>query len=1309
MKRLSLLAILFAFCCSASAAVVKNYDPSILTSNLFTDIVRDRNGYLWIATEYGLNKFDGANVTTYYSDNGDGAELYSNRVNRLYAPHTASQPVLWLMMHSVVQYYDPAVDAFRTVDLSPIADPAVTYVHTVRGLSHRGEPSPGAESPWLYSRGSGFWQITPAEQGYTVLPVTEVNRVLQDVDVRHFRQDAKGRIWCLTTDHGLVVYYPGERRYRSFPELQYLQDLTIVSGVAYISDYTAVYRYDDTAERMVEVLHHGAHRITPGQHNEAGVATSIVLGTNRHGVISYSLGDGRVEQWLDGQDVSALYTDGNSTIWAGAFRDGISRIELRDEAADYIPIAANYSNGGPLYTALATDDGLIYMGQENNGMRPVDRTGRQIGPTLLPGLTVSALLTATDGTVYIGTTTRGVFRLRMQDGHQTTPVHIDGLDKKIKHMVEAPDGTIYIAVMEYGIRMIRRGSATVDTVPGYRTDNPYANRLALDRDGILWVGHYGGWDCYDIRSGQMTSPMPDATDCPNLTVYDMQIRYPDNRKVIYFATNKGLVVLDDHARTYTMTDGLPNNVICSILPDHNGHFWLSTFLGIACVDPDRLGHPGAITGYYQGNGLRAKSYCRSGGVVLPSGELLFADDKGLTIVRPEQMEGKPFSRPFVLSNLYISNQRVTPRLRSHGRPVISGPVDAVREIRVSYLDNLLTMQFATLDGRDPNNICYEYRLARDNAATWQSTPAGVNTISFNHLGYGRNVLLVRAHDGNEYATPQRWTIYVTPPFYLRWFSIVLYVCLLVFAVLYGVYRYHRRQERMLRTAKLKFFVDMSHELRSPLTLIKSPLDKMLARADLPSELRGELETMRHNTNRLLRVATEILSLERIENGHTSLHPENCMVGEWLTAIVRAHRPLAEDRGIQLHLSGAKQAPCCALDVAEMEKVVTNLLGNAIKFTPDGGEVLVRCSADAQQLYIEVLDTGSGINEKEVTRLFERFYQSAQTDTAHRIGFGVGLNLANRIVRLHGGTLTAKNRTDSSGSVFTITLPLATLPVASSPLASSPSGAPRIMVVDDDAHICRYLRTELSDRYQVETFTDAETCWKQILRHQPALLISDIRMPGVDGYELLSRIRRNAETTALPVILLTNATESAAHIRGLQSGAEQYVDKPFNILELRAIIDNLLARQLRLRGKFSGQRDQEEKIEHVEKEGNDEQLMARVMQVINRHLDNFELSVEMLADEVGLSRAQLQRRIKEITGTGVGTFIREIRLRQAAELLRRGDINIAQVAYSVGFTAPNIFSTAFRKYFGLSPKEYMEAATKNEVNETNPTVSSPEKQ
>ena len=480
----------------------------------------------------------------------------------------------------------------------------------------------------------------------------------------------------------------------------------------------------------------------------------------------------------------------------------------------------------------------------------------------------------------------------------------------------------------------------------------------------------------------------------------------------------------------------------------------------------------------------------------------------------------------------------------------------------------------------------------------------------------------------------------------------------------------------------------------------SPLHKLLKR-DFDSDTKSDLKTIEHNAQRVQNLVNQILDIRKIDKQQMKLQCQETDIVQYVGNILKSYEYTAKERGMKFSYQPEVDQLKVWLDRTALDKVVDNLLSNAFKYTYDGGEIEVRVGEGPHHTAeLQVIDNGMGIRG-DVHRIFDRFYQGSSSRSLHIEGTGIGLNLCKMMVEMHHGTIEAANREDTQGSIFTVRLPLGNSHLTAEEIlvpqekATKPKSQSnyRVLIVDDDAEIGHYISQELGSYYHITSATSAREALRELLGAEPEkqydLVVSDVMMPEMDGFTFLRMVKTNMNLSHIPVVMLTSKSDVANRLEGLEKGADAFLAKPFDMDELHVVINNLISKNLRLKGKFSGVQQQKDKVEEKQVKGNDEALMERIMNVVNQHLDDSDFNVEMLTKEVGISRAQLHRKMKEMTGLPVSEFIRNIRLEQAVRLLEEQKINVTQVAYAVGFSNLAHFSTVFRKQFGVSPSEYVE--------------------
>ena len=614
------------------------------------------------------------------------------------------------------------------------------------------------------------------------------------------------------------------------------------------------------------------------------------------------------------------------------------------------------------------------------------------------------------------------------------------------------------------------------------------------------------------------------------------------------------------------------------------------------------------------------------------------------------------------------------------------------------METELTLEFSLLDFNNPRGLVFEYCVGN---GAWVQNPQGINVIQLSHLQPGTYPIQVRARAGDLCSAVKTITIEVTPPWYRTTWAYCLYLLALAAIVSLMILGYRRRANRQMDEEKMKFLINATHDIRSPLTIILSALKKV------KGEGNPAVDTIEHNAQRILNLVNQILDVRKIDKQQMHLHCQQTDIVAFTEGICRMFDFPAKERGIHFAFNHEGLDRLDAwIDRTQFDKVISNLLSNAFKYSNDDGNVTVDLKSveNQERLELSVSDNGVGIDEDSLKHIFDRFYQGSNSRRMHIDGTGIGLNLCKMIVAMHHGTIEAHNRTDEKGAVFTVRLPLGKAHLKPEEIdvqkemvqqtrAKTSSSKYRVLIVDDDLEMARYVSTELGRYYHFGICPNGKEGLKELLTNEYDVVVSDVMMPEMDGFTMLRMVKTNINISHIPVIMLTSKADVANRLEGLERGADAFLAKPFDMEELHMVIENLVQSRLRLKGKYSGaQQAQAEKVEQPEVRGNDEVLMERIMKAINKNIADSDFNVERLTQEVGISRVQLHRKMKELTGISTSEFIRNIRLEQAARLLKEQKINVTQVAYTVGFSNLAHFSTIFRKHFGVAPSEYAERET-----------------
>jgi len=632
----------------------------------------------------------------------------------------------------------------------------------------------------------------------------------------------------------------------------------------------------------------------------------------------------------------------------------------------------------------------------------------------------------------------------------------------------------------------------------------------------------------------------------------------------------------------------------------------------------------------------------------------------------------------------------------------------------------------------PERISYSYTF---NSNTWVNLQSGVNRISFSELTPGIYHFQVKARDYNSYSEIKKLTIIISPPWYVSWWAKTIYcltaVIITIFIIVQIRQRYRARQEMLehihaeqLNEAKLQFFINISHEIRTPMSLIISPLQKLMA-TDYDTERQQSYNIIYRNAERLLRLVNQLMDIRKIDKGQMQLKFQETDIVSFIQDLHYTFAYQANTKHIKLDFHSEVKELKAWIDPKNFDKVILNILSNAFKFTPENGNIQIRlCTGNdpnaaekalSRYFEISIEDDGIGINETELERIFDRFYQIRNSQNNSNIGTGIGLHLTRSLVELHHGSITVENNQGTPGCRFIVRLPLGkehlkpedidnsavkqdsvhittalpTTPLIETPPKTHSKSKYRVLIVEDDDEIRRYVCQELGRDFHMQECRNGKEAFTYILKKTPDLIISDIMMPEMDGMTLCSKVKQNINTNHIPVILLTAKSREEDNLEGLSIGADAYITKPFSIEILRQSTFNLIKSRERLRNNFQGSQTQKERMQELEIESPDERLLDRIMKVINDNIANPELNVEMVAETVGISRVHLHRKLKELTNQSTRDLIRNLRLKQAATLLAKKRQSINEVAALTGFTNVAYFSTAFKELYGMTPTAYME--------------------
>ena len=802
--------------------------------------------------------------------------------------------------------------------------------------------------------------------------------------------------------------------------------------------------------------------------------------------------------------------------------------------------------------------------------------------------------------------------------------------------------------------------------------------------------------------------------------------YKDSRGLVWIATREGLNVYD--TRRHMFLDLSPvaeakGNFIAAITEDQERNMWVSTSRKVIRVTVASDGKGSYLfdsRAYNSEDGLQNCDFNQRSIKTLHNGIIAIGGLYGVNIFAPDHIRYNKMLPNVMFTGLSLFDEAVKVGQSYGGRVLIEKELNDVENVEFDYKQNIFSVSFASDNYNLPEKTQYMYKLEGFNN-DWLTLPVGVHNVTFTNLAPGKYVLRVKAINSDGYVGIKEATlgIVVNPPFWMSWWAYLLYAAGLVVVLFLARYRMLKREREKfhlqqienevakneeINNMKFRFFTNVSHELRTPLTLIISPLEGMLK--ETTDELQStRLQLMYRNAQRLLHLVNQLLDFRK---GEMSTHQLSLSEGDiisYVHSVCNSFLLMADKKHIQFSFFSGIDTFSMAFDADKVGKIVMNLLSNAFKFTPEGGRVTVmieHVAGTPDMLEIKIADTGIGISDVDKEHIFERFYQADHKGVEETTGNGIGLSLVRDFVTLHEGEVKVFDNI-GTGSVFVIQFPVKHVEtqVQLPPETGISIGEeedkeikeeterkdfPLLLIVDDNEDFRIFMRYSLELQYRVKLAVNGNEAWEMMQEELPDLVISDVMMPQMDGNELCRLIKQDKRTAHIPVILLTARQNTEAKLEGLQTGADDYVTKPFNmtilVLRIRKLIE--LSRYHRVTQGMIDPAPSEIVITSL-----DEKLIEKAIKYVEDNMSRTELSVEELSRELGMSRVHLYKKLLQITGKTPIEFIRVIRLKRAAQLLRESQLHVSEVAFEVGFNNPKYFSRYFKDEFGVLPSVYQE--------------------
>ena len=1319
-----------------------------LSQNNIRDMLQDKKGFMWFATQDGLNRYDGYRFTVYRNEpnnkhslsvsgtqvlceesetvlwvgtieDGGGlnrfhtdterAEIFrhdpanpqSISDNNITALHIDPAGQLWVGTFGGLNRYDARRKTFRRFGQSPANTNRVNINHITSLMTDR------QGQLWVGTLG-GLFRFTPQTGQFTPipLPANAGNGPIQPA-INRVYADRAGTIWVCTADDGLFRLRPDGQE-------------------------PMQYRFKATNARSLS--HNRVFDVREDRRGQFWVATQNglnVLNRNTGLFTRHYAQPGDKHGLLDNR-IGQIYEDREGVLW---FVDpNINRYDPRRQLIQsYYPIPGDPRSLKWGAAGIAEDaEGRVWAGDWSpTGLKRLDRkTGiltyfphdpanpNSVADFVVPNLWMDP------GTLWAGTK-NGLSRLDIKTGRFTnyrhdpanpySPGHTDVRfvyrDRPGRLWVGTGNSLDWLDEQTSRFYHLRHDPSNPKTLSGN-----HISYLFEDSRHTFWVGTFGsGLHTLDRKTGQFTryrwNP-GDSTSQFNESIYCIT---EDKTGNIWLGGPRGMSRLDQKTgrfRHYTTQDGLPNVVVMGILVDDHNRLWVSTNRGIARLDQ----RTGQFAYFTPADGLPGWEFNGYGFHKNPrTGEFFFGGTDGLTIFHPDSIGNNRYVPPMFITGLrrFVSD--------GAGLRAVTESVLSRTDISLPHDAGPVTIEFAALSYSNPVKNSYTYQLQ---GFSNQWIPLGTKPeVTLAGLSPGTYTLQVKGANGDGFwnETPAQFTITILPPWWQTGWAWLGYA-LLVGIGLWIARRTIVNRERLradlrvkqteaeslreLDGMKSRFFANLSHEFRTPLALISGIVQKRLARLSPSDDTRTDYGLIARQANRLLQLINQLLDLSRLEARQLHPHVQPGNLTALLRALAGSFESLAQSKEVTYRYALPLHSLWAAFDADKVEKIVTNLLGNAVKFTPAGGQIAFTADRSETTIRLVVQDTGIGIASEHLPRIFDRFYQADPTATRTYEGAGIGLALTNELVQLLGGSIAVDSQL-GIGSTFTVSLPLTlAAPPEQAPesAAKEDEGNPQstplpqliaaksrkqsaetVLLIEDNTDLRQFIHQCLAPHYTVLEAVDGLAGLHRAMETIPDLIISDVMMPGLDGLTLCGRLKSDERTSHIPVILLTAKADTDSKLTGLDHGADDYLTKPFQLDELQARIRNLIRQRQQLRERFS--RHLTVQPADVTVTSADERFLQRALALVEKNMSNSDFDVDVFSREMALSRTQLYRKLSALTDQAPTDFIRQMRLRRAADLLRQQHGNVSEIALQVGFNSLNYFTRCFREEFGQTPSEY----------------------
>ncbi|MDP9081895.1 MAG: ATP-binding protein [Bacteroidota bacterium] len=1345
-----------------------------LSHNNVTSIFKDNKGFMWFGTLSGLNRYDGYKFKVFKHSVSDTSSLDDDYiVNIINGPENK----LWIETRNGFNIYDPATEKFCHNIVGYLQSIAIPdrflsaikkdrdgnfwFLHRYLGV-YRYNPQTKKTIHLTHSATdtasiSGNAVSDVAQDSAGNFWLTYRSGVMERMDPKTLR---------VTYRSHMFNKLPGELNssYKIFIDKQ--DDIwafvpTYSAGVYFINVKKGIFKHIDKGNDQSHLNTDVVSSVIQDDKNRIWIAT------DHGGVNLLNKQDFKMQFLLNREDdsktigqnsITLLYKDNTGIVWVGTYKKGVGYYHesiikfplYTHHLAD--PFSERQSLSFGDVNSFAEDKtGNIWIGANGGGLIYFDRkkgTFRTYlhdanNPNSLTNNVIVCMFIDHEQKLWIGTYFGGLdcfdgrtFKHYKHDDSRAGSISED----RICAITENSDHQLLVGTLSAGFNVFNSCTQTFSHYIYHQGDNAiqsnYVSRILEDKRKNLWIVTSYGLDVLMKETNRFIHYVHDEKNSNSLINNSTNNIMEDMDGLIWISTHEGISIFDHKTGKFTnisKQDGLPDNAVIDLQEYDRNNVWVSTPNGLSNIIVDRSGKAlkFRFVNYNETEGLQGREFTENSSLKTRDGELLFGGGNGFNMFRPSNINTNKNQPNLIFTDLQVFNQSLSVGEKVNGRVILPESITGLKSLNLKYNDNVFSIEFAALNYFNPDKIKYQYMMEGFDKG-WITADSKIRKATYTNLDAGDYTFKVRATDNENWNNKElRLHISILPPFWKTIWAYILYAILILSILLYlrrrGINKIrqqfsiekereeaHRMHE--LDLMKIKFFTNVSHEFRTPLSLIMAPVDRILKQINEP-EIQRQLLLVNRNAKRLLNLVNQLLDFRKMEYQELKLHERNGEIIGFIKELSYAFTDIADQKNIRFIFDTEIESFYAAFDHDKIERILFNLLSNAYKFTHEGGQVSVLLNlvntteADEQQLEIRVIDTGIGIAEDKRDKIFDPFFQNDIPGSMLNQGSGIGLSITREFVKLHHGEIFVESEFNQ-GSCFTVLLPLHEVDrkiFTDVPVQLNHAGEfttdpvlqkngiekenrdvkkPTVLLVEDNDDFRFYIKDNLKSAFNIIEAENGKRGWQKALAQHPNLIVSDISMPEMNGIDLCMKIKNDKRTSHIPVILLTALIGEEQQLKGLETGASDYMTKPFNFEILQSKIRNILSQQEYMRKTYTKQVEVNPTEEHVESP--DELFIKKVLLLIDNNIPNPNFSVEELSSEVFVSRYTLYKKILAMTGKTPNELVRSMRLKRAAQLLETGHLTISQICHKVGFKSQKYFVKTFKSEYNTIPSKYTTA-------------------